>query len=242
MKKNIQRDIFNETMNISEDMFAKKSKRMVNQIIDKIVTEDNNKILDIGCSTGEFLNLYCDRNYCYGIDISDESLNMIDKLKINVSVCDIDHENLPFDDNFFDIVYSSNTIEHIIDTHHFMEEIYRCLKPDGRLIIVCPNINQPISLLMQIFLDLPPRGSARPYSAHVRDFSLRILKKTFEIHNFKIVKVYGFGIYPFMGKISNIFLKIFPRAAEQIIIYGIKKPVAAKPKRIYDDVRKLLNN
>ena len=47
----------------------------------------------------------------------------------------IDAENLPFKDNYFDIVYSWGVIHHSEDTEQVVKEIYRILKPGGHFLI-----------------------------------------------------------------------------------------------------------
>ena len=48
-------------------------------------------------------------------------------------------EDLPFDDNTFDIVYSSNVLEHTADPKQVLREAVRVVKPGGVVQIVCPN-------------------------------------------------------------------------------------------------------
>jgi len=48
-------------------------------------------------------------------------------------------EALPFPDNHFDVVYSSNVLEHTNDPAKVLAEAARVLKPGGTLQIVCPN-------------------------------------------------------------------------------------------------------
>ena len=47
-----------------------------------------------------------------------------------------DAENIPFDDNSFDLVYSNGVIHHTPNTTQVVKEIYRVLKPGGRCIIM----------------------------------------------------------------------------------------------------------
>ena len=46
----------------------------------------------------------------------------------------------PFADNFFDVVISSQNIEHIIDTPLYLNEACRVLKPNGYLLVVTENL------------------------------------------------------------------------------------------------------
>ncbi len=48
-------------------------------------------------------------------------------------------EKLPFPDGYFDIVYSSNVLEHTGDPAQVLREAARVLKPGGVMQIVCPN-------------------------------------------------------------------------------------------------------
>ncbi|MFL2770842.1 MAG: methyltransferase domain-containing protein [Rhodospirillaceae bacterium] len=48
-------------------------------------------------------------------------------------------EALPFSDNYFDIVYSSNALEHTDDPKQVLREAVRVVKPGGIVQLVCPN-------------------------------------------------------------------------------------------------------
>jgi len=48
-------------------------------------------------------------------------------------------ENLPFDNNSFDLIYSTNVLEHVQDPKLTLEESIRVLKPGGYLQFVVPN-------------------------------------------------------------------------------------------------------
>jgi len=48
-------------------------------------------------------------------------------------------ENLPFKNNEFDIVYSSNVLEHVQDPNKVLHEAVRVAKPKGIIHFVCPN-------------------------------------------------------------------------------------------------------
>lgn len=48
-------------------------------------------------------------------------------------------EDLAFKDNTFDIVIMIEVLEHVIDDERVINEIYRVLKPGGKLIVTAPN-------------------------------------------------------------------------------------------------------
>ena len=53
-------------------------------------------------------------------------------------VHDLDIYPWPYADASFDVVYAHNVVEHITDSVRAMEEIWRVLKPGGRVVITVP--------------------------------------------------------------------------------------------------------
>ena len=49
-------------------------------------------------------------------------------------------EALPFDDSVFDVVFSEYVFEHLTAPEDVLRELARVLKPDGRLLILTPNL------------------------------------------------------------------------------------------------------
>ena len=94
-------------------------------------------ILDVGCGHSEDLEpVYAKTNYTYGIDPDRRSIekNRIIKNKFIASA-----NELPFEDNFFDLVVSSWVLEHLENPKKVFDEIYRVLKPGGKVIFLTPN-------------------------------------------------------------------------------------------------------
>ena len=50
-------------------------------------------------------------------------------------------EAFPYQNAKFDVVHSSELIEHVKDTMFFLKECKRVLKPGGRMIISTPNLH-----------------------------------------------------------------------------------------------------
>ena len=46
---------------------------------------------------------------------------------------------MPFKDNFFDVVVCAWVLEHLSDPNKAFKEIYRVLKPGGKVIFITPN-------------------------------------------------------------------------------------------------------
>lgn len=105
--------------------------------IDKL-TVKNTYVLDIGCGHGNFLKpVYEKTVHTYGVDPNKDALakNKLIKNKV-VGVV----EYLPFRNNFFDLVVSEWVLEHLDNPERAFREIYRVLKPGGKVIFLTPNV------------------------------------------------------------------------------------------------------
>lgn len=83
------------------------------------------------------LNIGCGKDLSVGTDF-------VDKYPLHSALvlkCDIDTDRLPYADNFFDVVYSKNLLEHLRNPLNFFEESKRVLKMGGILEIVTDHAN-----------------------------------------------------------------------------------------------------
>ena len=108
-------------------------------------TYDNcKKVLDAGCGGGRNL-IYFLRNghEVYGIDPNPNAVSAVEQLSKTLTHADpngrfvvASAENLPFDDNYFDLVISSAVLHFANNHEHFDNMVYsmwRVLKPGGYL-------------------------------------------------------------------------------------------------------------
>ena len=101
------------------------------------------KILDAGCGYGELL-MEIDRHYpgshIYGVDqINIRTKEVSEKLTKCVIKNGNIQEKIPFEDNFFDFVFCTETLEHLRKPDHCLQEITRVLKKTGFIVITVPN-------------------------------------------------------------------------------------------------------
>jgi ubiquinone/menaquinone biosynthesis C-methylase UbiE len=99
-------------------------------------------VLEVGVGAGtDFLQWVRAGAKAYGIDLTEEA---IEHVKHRLSLYGLeamgyavaDSENLPFDDNTFDLVYSWGVIHHTPDTKKAVKEIIRVCKPGGKIKIM----------------------------------------------------------------------------------------------------------
>ena len=97
------------------------------------------RLLDIGCGTGILVKrvseCYPDAKV-YGIDLSHDMIRYGLLQAENCQFAQANCESLPFADNSFDIVTSSNSFHHYPNQARAVNEMHRVLKPDGKLMII----------------------------------------------------------------------------------------------------------
>lgn len=187
------------------------------------------KILDLGCSNGviarerfskKILNLDM-----HGIEIDARDAQRARKLGLKVKVTNIE-KRFPYSNNSFDIVSANQLIEHLHDPDHFLDEIFRVLKPFGYLILATENLASwhniaalfmgwhPFSLHASTVrnvgnpLRLGMNGDAPSYSRHVKVFTLRSLIETVRLHGFEVEQHFGAGYYPFPTYLAKYFAQL----------------------------------
>jgi ubiquinone/menaquinone biosynthesis C-methylase UbiE len=99
------------------------------------------KLLDIGCGIGNFL-FHAEKYYeAYGVDISSFAIKYARRRLRKTTLIVASANNLPFRDNFFDVVTCFDVLEHIRYPKEALREVYRVLKLRSLLMIRVPNID-----------------------------------------------------------------------------------------------------
>ncbi|MCK5632375.1 class I SAM-dependent methyltransferase, partial [bacterium] len=103
------------------------------------------KVLEVGVGAGtDFLQWVRAGANAYGVDLTQEAIeNVTERLNLyglqarQIQVAD--SENLPYQDNFFDCVYSWGVIHHSPDMPRCLQEIIRVTKPGGSIKVMVYN-------------------------------------------------------------------------------------------------------
>lgn len=213
------------TLNLKESR-VKKSIRIIQSISPK------GRLLDIGCSTGQWALFWKNNGWeSYGIDVNNENVSQAEKLGIKTKLCDLNSQQIPFADNYFDVIIAGEVIEHLVDTDSFVRNLFRCLKIGGYLLITTPNLVSFENRLRMLLGFYPIWVEYRlANSGHVRAYTPRVLKKQLHSMGFKVVKFTGNWV-PFIPQrilndvqcpILAITGSIFPSLSMDIIMLARK--------------------
>lgn len=158
------------------------------------ITEGGKRLLDIGCGEGSFI-VQVRQKFAevYGIDISDDVIELSIKNNIIAKKVNLNNEPIPFPDNYFDAVVTLDVIEHVFDPVLFLNEIKRVLVGGGYTIISTPNIRK-IQRIVSLIMGHFPRTSYDPIGfdgGHLHYFTSKDLRQLLEQNGFHVELIDG---------------------------------------------------
>jgi len=113
-----------------------KAANKIERLLQHVDFKEKQKFLEIGCGNGAACKQIAKKYNLNvtGIDVDPEQIQNaikdIEKIQ-NIQFFEGDSTNLKFNDNEYDIVYSSGVLHHITNWKEVLKEINRVLKPKG---------------------------------------------------------------------------------------------------------------
>lgn len=155
------------------------------------------KVLDYGTGKGFLIEHLLKKHSSadlYACDFTDSlAAEVNQKFKQYPSFKGCTHiTNIPsvFEDNYFDIVFLIETVEHLTDNYLFgtFQEIHRILKPGGTIVITTPNEEN----LERAFVHCTDCGASFHHMQHIRNWDVNKLSSL--AAKFGFSKLYCKGI------------------------------------------------
>lgn len=159
-----------------------------NELLDEFEPyRKTNRILDVGCGNGLFLEVAKKRNWeVFGTEFTDENVERCRKKNINIFQGDISKN--PFDKNSFDAVVSFEVIEHINNPHAYSSSIRDLLRHGGMFYFTTPNFNALNKYI------LGSKWNIVEYPEHLCYFTKRTANKLLSLNGFEKHKILTTGI------------------------------------------------
>ncbi|MCL4360153.1 class I SAM-dependent methyltransferase [Patescibacteria group bacterium] len=205
-------------------------------------------VLDAACGDGRLSRLV-KRTWnvpVYGVDISGKGVRIAKTFGIKAKVGDLS-ERIPFRSRSFDLVLSSETIEHLVNPDTFLKEVRRTLRPGGLLVLTSPNLASWLNRILFLFGVYPLvleastekrvglRGLSKFMSGeklvgHIHVFSYYALADFLHHHGFRIEKVVGMPIAfesprsklltALYSLVDRVFTGIIPLSSNYVVVAG----------------------
>ena len=138
-------------------------------LLDRMRTMEFGSALDVGCSEGFFMDAIAYSRGCdvWGVDLSDASVRVA-RERYGRPVAAAYATALPFADGAFDLVYSTEVIEHVLDPEAMVAEMRRVAR---RQVLVTTLVSQTPTTHAPDY-DLSDEG-------HINDFDLPSVRRLF---------------------------------------------------------------
>lgn len=173
--------------------------------------DSTQRILEIGAGGGDTLVAIKDRGLAeevIGVDLFHlPNTNQENKIIDNFIIADIEKENLPFEESYFDAIVCGDVLEHLVDPWQVIKKLGVYLKPEGKIIVSVPNIRNYKALSKIIFkgdFAYDPHGGILD-KTHLRFFCKKNVSQLFDnaLYNFeKVIPINDFPKYSFSKKLQ----------------------------------------
>lgn len=107
-----------------------------------IVAKDCGRILEVGCGSGRLYNRMAQlgmQGEYHGLEVSKEIIAQNKNKYPQANWYEGEVYSLPFENNYFDLVFAFYVIEHLIFPEKALMEMLRTIRPGGSLILAFPD-------------------------------------------------------------------------------------------------------
>ena len=168
--------LFGKSMNLEKTRshssllsLGSSSEQILNSVIETIqkLKIKQPRIFDVGCGQGELLGKLqniLNPIETVGCDYSNFESENRPKFTFFQHDCNL---KLPNEDNSFDLVTSSEVIEHLENPRHFVRELGRVTKLNGYIVISTPNLESYTSIICFFVRGYHSAFGGKAYPAHI---------------------------------------------------------------------------
>jgi 2-polyprenyl-3-methyl-5-hydroxy-6-metoxy-1,4-benzoquinol methylase len=163
------------------------------------VPADCKRILDVGCSEGNFGKLLMDRNQAevWGVELSDDAAAIAGKKLNKVYAGDFRTilPKLPL--GYFDCLVFNDVLEHFTDPEKVLRQCLAILSPGGYLVSSIPNVRY-IGNLVEVVIkkDWEYKSGGILDRTHYRFFTQKSIHRMFNEAGYTVVKCTGINATP----------------------------------------------
>lgn len=156
---------------------------------------DGGRLLDVGCSIGQFLDLARSEGWVVeGVELNADA-SAVARKEYDLKVHNEKLEDVGFPEESFDVITLWGVFEHLTDPNSMLQTVYGLLKPGGLVLFFVPNGH---SLIIRMTREHNSTVSGR---AHLWYFTPETMTRILEKNGF--VKEHEFSVLPQLHEIEH---------------------------------------
>ena len=159
-----------------------------NELLDEFERyRKSNRILDVGCGVGYFLQVAKERGWeIYGTEYTDKAIEICEAKGASMKQGVLNADNYP--SGYFDIITSFEVLEHINNPQEELHSFNKILRKGGLVYFTTPNFNSLLRYRLKSYYDIIT------YPEHLSYYTPSTIKKVFKRTGFSSLKVLTTGI------------------------------------------------
>ena len=169
----------------------------------KTASNPKPSVLDLGCGNGSLSNAIAQQGYeVAGVEESEIGFNSANQSFLNCRFVQASIYDLPYAQlqDAFDIVISSEVIEHLFYPRELLRAAKKCLKPNGLLIITTPYHGYLKNLVLALTNKMDGQFTSLCDGAHIKFFSVKTLTELLEAEGYQDIEFKFGGRLPYLWK------------------------------------------
>ena len=206
------------------------TQRRVEVLINEFLSDNmvrGKTALDVGCGLGFFSEALQERGaHVIACDIGPTLLERTrQRVGCTCELADALQLVEHFGSNRFDLIVSSECIEHTASPAEALRQMVAVLKPGGYLAVSTPNI------IWSSVVKLATVVGLRPFDGYENFSSWKAIQKTLQASGVQIIREYGLHLFPFQLGLHGIsgwcdrHLQVARKLMINICVLGRKQPV-----------------
>jgi 2-polyprenyl-3-methyl-5-hydroxy-6-metoxy-1,4-benzoquinol methylase len=152
------------------------------------------RVLDVGCSTGNFSRLLKDEWGCevHGIEVNPKAAEIASDKLDRVFCGDAVEVLYKVPDNYYNLVTMNDVLEHLVNPYDFLNRLHNKILPAGIIFAIVPNIRYHKALAKILYKkDFEYEDEGIFDRTHLRFFTKKSIKRMFEECNYEEIDYFG---------------------------------------------------
>jgi len=166
--------------------------------------ENVNSVCDLGCGNGYMAGRLAERGYqVTGVDASESGIaiaraNLLHSTFVHATIDSSLRHRIGLQP--FDLVVSSDVIEHLYRPADLIEAAESLVKPNGRILIGTPYHGYLKNLVLSVTGKMDRHFCVNDVGGHIKFFSVKTLSELLMKHGFRDLKFSYYGRAPWLWK------------------------------------------